>query len=341
MDIPDGIVKIFERFARNKLPYPPCSLAPSYFIVSEKVKTAIHYITECLNSMIRLVSFEFHGKQCIWDCVFVHRSAFAKFEIRLYDAGEKNKIIVEGNRLNGDSYSFYIVYNAIKSAFKMNLCVDKELFYGMYAKDNIKSNTTGSVISDISNVLEEAEALERIEPFLKMAQNKNIHSQEISTNVFCDLTHQPNMEHVLYLSNAIEIMSQLLNVICSRCDISSVQQHFMHECNCTTINRLVILAISELSNKSKFHTQIMKAPHLLRNLFKFAIDGQFYNIHMRRAAALIIANCSTKGWANTIVNTIGKESLKIWFNSTACIKDKILKNEIERSKKALRKVMNF
>ena len=315
----------------QKFPKKPFHVVPSHFIVDKNIKKIILIITEYLSNIIE-VSFKFNSEIYVWECVFVRGSAYCKFEIRLYNADEKDKIIVEGIRLTGDSFSFYVVYNEIKAAFAEE------------GSRIANANAVGSIMPGISDNLEEHEALEALQPILNMAHEQSIYSGDISAQIFCDLTYQNDMESALYTTNAIEIMSELFNVICDRCkryEIDDKLKHLMSKCKCVTTKCLVILGISELSNKPKFHCQIVKAHHLLRNLFKFATDGPYYNVHMRRAAALIIANCSTKGWANTIVKTIGKERLKLWFHTTACIKDKILKNEIERSKKALKKVMIF
>jgi hypothetical protein len=326
-----------------KFPNKPFYLVPTHFIVDKNIKKTIQLINDCLVD-IKEVSFELNNENYIWKCVFVHISAYAKFEIRLYSSDEKDKIVVECNCLTGDSLSFYDIYNKIKLAFTMSLSEHLCSKENCRTEKNINANVIGSVMPGMSNYLEEHETLEAFKSFLKMAEQESIYSQQISAYIFCDLTYQYDMESALYTTNTIETMSKLLNFICKKCnhcEIVDNQNFLIRDCICTITKRLVILGISELSNKSKFHTQIVKAPHLLRNLFKFATNGPYYNIHMRRASALIIANCSTKGWANTIVNTIGKESLKIWFHTTACIKDKILKNEIERSKKALKKVMIF
>ena len=311
----------------KKIPKKPLYVITTHFVVNSNIEKTVRLINDRLGlGYIKEVSFEFNNAIFIWEGVFVHITAYVKFEIRLYSGDEKDEIIVECNRLTGDAIPFFNIYNDIQAAFTEEKCIT--------CKD-INAISVYPVIQGMCNPPSEDEALKALEPVLRMAIEDSIDSQQASAHIFCDLAHQDDMKHVLYIANVIETMSKLLKI----CDHS--EKNFSRECICVTTKRLVILAISELSNKSTFHAQIVKDPHLLQNLFKFATHGPYYNVHMRRAAALIIANCSTKGWANLIVNKIGKENLKIWFRKTACVKDKILKNEIERSKKALKKVMIF
>jgi len=309
----------------GRLPKKPFYVVPSHFIVAEKLHKIMKIINNSLLN-IREVSFEFNTVKYVWECVFIHSSTYSKFEFRLYEEGEK-KIIVEGNRLKGDSAAFYTVYNNVKAAFT--------------EKDYVacKSiNAVGPVMPGISNNLTYHESLAALNPFLYMAEEKYIESKHISAEILCELAYHDDMLTALFSTYAIDILAKLLKFNCRKCCANTDNQN----CECSTIKRYVILAIAELSNTYMFIAQIMQTPDLLRIIFKFATHGPYYTLHMRRAAATIIANCSTKGWANTIVNTIGKQSLKVWFYRTkVSIKDKILRNEIERTEKALKKVMIF
>ena len=307
------------------LPKKPFYVVPSHFIVAGKLHKIIKVINDSLLN-IREVSFEFNTGVYIRKCVFIHSSTYSKFEFRLYEEEEK-KIIVEGNRLTGDSVSFYAVYNNVKAAF-----TEKDYV----ACKSINANAVGPVMHGISHNLTHNEALAALSPFLYMAEEQYVESKHISAEILCEMAYQHDMLTALFSTYAIDILAKLLKFNCRKCCETDNQN-----CECSTIKRYVILAIAELSNTYMFIAQIMQTPDLLRIIFKFATHGPYYTLHMRRAAATIIANCSTKGWANTIVNTIGKASLKVWFYRTKVSKDKILKNEIERTKKALKNVMIF
>ena len=241
------------------------------------------------------------------------------------------KIIIECNRLNGDSFSFYVVYNLLKGVFIEKL--------------DTKQDTLCTPMANFSDCLSEEQANEALKPILEMAENDSPESQLMASQILCELTIQDDMQTVLLKNNAVNKMARLVGK-CRRCiakeerkSISTIDSRLsFRRCDCTATIRLNLIGIAELSRNPLFCTQIISEQNLLDKFIELSIDGPYKNVHARRAAALALSNCS-EIYASEIVKKIEREKLEYWFCKVSEIKDSILKTYAEKAAMLLREEM--
>jgi hypothetical protein len=98
---------------------PPESfyVAPStHFVTKMNIDELKERIEIELNSQSG-VSFKFFPSRCRWEGTYSDEPYCCKFEVNVYERSS-GELVVEGNRLSGDSFAFIGIYKVIRNIVK-------------------------------------------------------------------------------------------------------------------------------------------------------------------------------------------------------------------------------
>ena len=305
--------------SNGAIAFPSLPPKPVY-VVQYNIETAldfndIHRIINMILEDIDGAAFEYITSQFYWTCSYARGSTHCKFEVRLY-RDVSGKIVIEVNRLLGDSFSFFEVYQQLKKEF-----IPVDLHQELHIDSCLDKL---SPMPGISDSLSDQEAAEALKPILEMASEPNQASQMLAAEILCDLSSQNDMHNQLYEQNAIQTLVKLAT-----------------EINSETTLRLLVIAISNLSKLQSFQHQIVQSD-ILPLLFSLAIDGTYETAEKRRSCARIIANVSSNSeLAPAVVEKLDRIVLSTWIDGIDTLQDMKLKKHAIIARDALSAVITL
>jgi hypothetical protein len=166
------------------VPPEPFYVAPStHFLTKQNVGDMKARVEVELKNQPGL-SFEFFPAKCRWEGVYLDGAARCKFEINVYKRSSGG-LVVEGNRLSGDSYAFINIYKAVRNAFDASS----------------ETNSEPPLPVPPSRRVPDASAIQSsITAVLAMANSGIGEAQVGAAQIFCNLASDHSM-HSALLSN--------------------------------------------------------------------------------------------------------------------------------------------
>jgi hypothetical protein len=286
------------------VPSEPFYVAPStHFLTKLDVGDMKARVEEELKNQPGL-SFEFFPSKCRWEGVYLDGAARCKFEINVYKRSG-GELVVEGNRLSGDSYAFINIYKSL-----LNLFVPCEL------KEVARLLPIPDSICDV-----DSEAIdESIDSVLSMANSGIGEAQVGASQIFCDIFQRTHATHLI--SKLTECIASLVHLV--DVEFQSCNQH-------------AVCALAQLSSTHSGQEVLMRDERFLHTLLPLCSDGSYSTMEMRRECARLLANisCSGQEHARHVLTSAGAQNIQAWMESVDSLRDERLRVHADRAKMCL------
>lgn len=288
------------------VPAEPFYVAPStHFVVPAGLNAGDvkDRVEAQLGSIPAGVSYEFFPSKCRWEGVYLVGSVRCKFEINVYKRNS-GALVVEGNRLSGDSFAFVNIYKSIRNQF-----------------DSSDDSTGPQVLTILpTRRAPDAKAIQNsINAVLSMAKSGIGEAQLGASQILCNLASDNAMHASLLNSGCVSALLRLVDV-----DFQCCNQH-------------AICALAELSSSHSCQEVLLRDASFLQTLLPLCSDGAYNSIEMRRECARLLANisCSSEGSAQQVVANAGREAVQDWLRSVDDLCDERLRVHADRARVSL------
>jgi hypothetical protein len=300
----DPVIKVTSNDTIS-VPVEPFYVAPSTNFVIDKIDINVFKAQVEMELDKRTgVSYSFFPAKCRWEGVYLAGSMRCKFEINVYRR-PCGGLIVEGNRLSGESMAFVDIYRALRESF-----VDCEKISPFPLLPNPGFRETSP--SDIDN---------SIDAVLSMADSGICEAQLGASQIFCDIFSLPETaNHTKKLAECLDALVKLSNVEYEFC------------------NQHAICALAELSTSRTCQEVLLRNKKFMKTLLANSSDGNYNTIEMRRECARMLANiscCGDESHAQQIVKGTGVNNVEAWLQSVDDLKDERLRMHADRARESL------
>lgn len=255
----------------SSIPEKPSHVCRTHFTVSEISFERICEIIESVLKQINNISCEIKDSIIKGFYIDSYSGEFCKFEFSIYKLNKEDltNLIIEGNRLSGDSIIFYNIYNSVLKEFKpeynlfentLNLCDENNLLIQNEDKLNTVINETLLDFIQSSNISHYS-CIDICVILSKYVQNNNI-SENISEDI---------------LEKCIDKLVQFIHLTTDYC------------------NMFIIITLSKMSEKENLLKIFVKKESLLRlHIDKYLhLDSNYVNIQVKSCASKLINNITS------------------------------------------------
>jgi len=297
--------KVIPSFTKS-VPEVPLLVMPNNFETKLPSESVCVVITDVLHEITGLSS-ECNADHYEWNATCVQGSSHCKLEIHLYS--KTGSLIVECNRLSGDSKLFRSIYNQLEkkmsdrsSSIPMEVVETSSVpVFAMLPDEEESSSSCCSAM---------------LEPILRMAADDKREAQLEASRILCDLSTDESMPQLLCEGGCVSVLRDLLsNTVCDWARLHAVS------------------TLANLSDSALCQEAIIKGG-VLPILLQFASDGPYQTAELRRLAAYTLANVS-KRLSPLVIDTLGPAQVSGWLKSIDNFKDQRLKLQALRAKEFL------
>lgn len=192
---------MFNEISSPDAPYKPEYIVPTHFVVESYVNLDA-IVSNAINELDvhRYLAYYYNKKYYKFNIVMCKDTDYCECELNIYKHREDDNYTIEMVRLRGDGFAFTNIFNALRHKFDPNNYPYSEPF-----------GLEPIPLPEHMNVpLSEEEAFNAIKPIIDLANDENLHNNEMAAQLFLQMTENKDLMYNMIEMNIIKILLDLL-----------------------------------------------------------------------------------------------------------------------------------